>query len=181
MLQILVGQIPEAIYFSLFMICVKQLKEKRLLFTFLMIAEYLLLKHFIAFNVWFQIAYTFITFVILKVLYKEKAQITDIFTFGIASLILIIVSVITFLLLHNNMVIASLVNRIAIFTIIYCLRKKLYKIQKLYKRLWNRNDKRKTKIKSTTFRAINVVIFNIMFYVLNLCMLYAIYLWKVGC
>jgi hypothetical protein len=33
-LEILLGQIPEAIFFSIFMIYVKGLKEKRVLFTF---------------------------------------------------------------------------------------------------------------------------------------------------
>ena len=33
MLEIFLGQIPEAIFFELFMIFVKDLKEKRILFT----------------------------------------------------------------------------------------------------------------------------------------------------
>ena len=70
MLEVLLGQIPEAIYFALFMIFVKQLKEKSILFIILMIAEYLLLKVFIKYNMWFQILYTFMTFLILKLLYK---------------------------------------------------------------------------------------------------------------
>lgn len=88
LLIIFLGQIPEAIFFSLFMIFVKSLNEKRLLFTGLMIFEYLFLISLLEFNVWFQILYTFITFIILKMLYKEKAQIIDIFTFTIGSLIM---------------------------------------------------------------------------------------------
>lgn len=98
-LEIILGQIPEAIFFSLFMIYAKGLKEKRILFTILMVAEYLLLKHFISFNVWFQILYTFITFIILKILYEEKAQVTDIFTFTIASIITILCSIISFIII----------------------------------------------------------------------------------
>ena len=90
LLEIFLGQIPEAIYFALFMIFAKDLKEKRILYILLMVIEYLLLKHFIKYNIWFQILYTIMQFVILKVLYKEKSQITDIFTFTIASIILIL-------------------------------------------------------------------------------------------
>ena len=35
--QLLLGQIPEAIYFALFMILVKNIKEKRILFIILML------------------------------------------------------------------------------------------------------------------------------------------------
>lgn len=40
MYVLLVAQIPEAIYFSLFMIYTKRLKEKRLLYTALMVIAY---------------------------------------------------------------------------------------------------------------------------------------------
>ena len=49
------------------------------------------------------------------------------------------------------------------------------KIQGVYKKVWNRNDATKKKIKSTTFRCLNLVVFNIMFYVINLGLIYAIY------
>ena len=178
MLELIIGQIPEAIYFALFMIYAKGLKEKRILFTVLMVAEYILLKEFIIYNIWFQILYTFITFLILKVLYKEKAQVTDIFTFTIGSIILIITSIICFILSNQNAMIASIINRPILFIFLILFNYKLNKIQKIYKFFWNRNDKLKKKIKTTTFRCINIIIFNISFYVLNIVMLYCIFLKK---
>lgn len=85
MLELFLGQIPEAIFFALFMIYAKNIKEKRVLFVALMITEYLLLKYFIKFSIIFQITYTCMTYLIIKVLYKEKSQITDIFTFTMSS------------------------------------------------------------------------------------------------
>lgn len=178
MLELIIGQIPEAIFFALFMIYAKGLKEKRILFTVLMVAEYILLKEFIIYNIWFQILYTFITFLILKVLYKEKAQVTDIFTFTIGSIILIITSIICFILSNQNAMIASIINRPILFIFLILFNYKLNKIQKIYKFFWNRNDKLKKKIKTTTFRCINIIIFNISFYVLNIVMLYCIFLKK---
>ncbi|MDE6947558.1 MAG: hypothetical protein K2P14_10295, partial [Anaeroplasmataceae bacterium] len=70
MLEIFLGQIPEAVYFALFMILVKELKSKRVLFTFLMILEYVLLKLVFSFNMWFHILYFIMSFVVMKVLYK---------------------------------------------------------------------------------------------------------------
>lgn len=175
LLQLFLGQIPEAIYFALFMIFAKQLKEKRVLFIILMVAEYLLLVHVLIFNSWFQIIYTFLTFLTLKVLYKEKCQIIDVFTFGIASLILILISILSFIVCKGNMIAGSIINRILLIFFFIFLYEKLHYIEVLYKKCWNRNDKNKNKMKSATFRSMNVVIFNIMFYFINLGMVYAIY------
>lgn len=78
MLELLLGQIFEAIYFALFMIFAKRIKEKRLLFITLMIFEYLLWKHLFKYNFIFHIGFIFTTYIVLKILYKEKSQITDI-------------------------------------------------------------------------------------------------------
>lgn len=177
MLEILLGRVAEAIYFSLFMILVKRLKEKRLLYTILMIAEYLILYACFPYNVRFQILYTFISYIILKILYKDKAQITDIFTFTIGSIILTISCIILYFIISvtfKNVVIYAIINRIIIFLFLYLTRNKLYKIQNIYKKNWNRNDGIKKNIKSTTFRAVNLVVFNIIFYVLNICMIFII-------
>lgn len=172
--QLLLGQIPEAIYFALFMILVKNIKEKRVLFTILMILEYVLLKLAFSFNMWFQVTYTFMTYIILKLLYREKSQITDIFTFGISSIILMAISIVVCLPFRNNIVVIVILSRLLMFGFLFVFRCKLNKIQNLYKSLWNRNDKQPKKIKSTTFRAINVVVFNLMFFVINICLLYAL-------
>lgn len=173
----LIGQIPEAIYFSLFMIYTKQLKEKRLLYTLLMIIEYILLVQIFPFNIWFQILYTFISFLILKILYNKKSQVVDIFTFGIASIILVAISGIMYFLAYytyRNMTICLIFQKILLFLVLFIFRNKLSNLQKIYKKFWNRKFNTKTKIKSTTFRALNVVIFNLMFYVINFGVLYVI-------
>lgn len=175
MLELFLGQIPEAIFFALFMIFAKGLKEKRLLFTILMVIEYLLLKYSFTYSWLFHIGYVITTYLTLKVLYKEKSQIIDVFLLLIGYIILGITSIISWLLFNFNMSLVAIFNRIIIFTFIFILNKKLYKIQNIYKFLWNRNDRIKKKIKSTTFRALNIVVFNISFVLINLCMLYAIY------
>lgn len=176
MLELIVGQIPEAIFFSLFMIYAKGLKEKRILFTILMVVEYIILTRFVIYNSWFQIIYTFMVFIILKLLYKEKAQITDIFTFTIASIVVILICAILYFIVWftiNNYLIYAILTRIFMFAFIFLFKNKLNKIQNLYKKLWNKNDRRKG-IKTTTFRSLNIVIFNIMFYIINIGMIFMI-------
>ena len=174
-LQILLGQLPEAIYFALFMIFAKNIREKRVLFTILMIVDYFLLKYSFKFSSYFHILYIITTFLTLKVLYKEKSQITDVFILLISYVFLIMVSALTFLLFSNNYIFACVINRLLIFSFLIIFKNKLYNIQKLYKRNWNRNDDKPKKIKSATFRCINLVIFNVAFYIINIGMLYAIY------
>lgn len=171
MLQLLIGQIPEAVYFSLFMIYTKQLKEKRILFISLMIIEYLLLKYFLTFNIWFQILYIVLMFIDLKLLYKNKTQITDVFTFAIASILIMIVSAFVYFILGfliKDFAILGLISRVLLYVILFIFKNKLCNIQKLYKKMWNRNDNVKKIIKSATFRCINIIAFNTMFYAIYL-------------
>lgn len=180
--MILIGQIPEALYFALFMILTKKLTTKRILFISLMIVEYVLLLSTLQFSVWGHMLYFIMTYIILKLLYKEKSQITDIFTLGIASVILMIVSSICFLTISmtvKNMIICNIIAKGILFIILFVFRHKLPKIQNLYKRLWNRNNKPK-KIKSATFRCINIVAFNFMFCILNGIMIYCLLLLNRG-
>lgn len=171
--QVLV-QIPEPVYFSLFLIIGKNIKEKRLLLTGIMIVQYLLLMHIFPYNIWFQIIYTFMSFVNLKVLYKEKAQVTDIFLFATASIILVIVSVLCYAIIYStikNYVIALIINRILMFVILYFNRNKIKTIYKKFCSLWNRHNNPK-KIRSLTLRNISIIIFNLMFWIMNFLIIF---------
>lgn len=173
-IRMILAQVLEAVYFSLFIIKGKNIKEKRLLFICLMIIQYLLLKQFMKFNVGFQLAYIFITYLDLKMLYKDKAQITDIFLFMIASIILIIISAICGLIeiyLYINHSVLLIINRIIIFIILWLLKDKINNLYKNFYKLWNRHNN-KNKIRSLTLRNISVIIFNLMFYVINFGMIY---------
>lgn len=172
--ELLLGQLPEAIYFAVFMILTKQLKTKRILFIIISILEYILIFNTLAFNIWAQLLYMCMLYIALKILYKEQVQITDIFTFGIASIIMIVISAVVYGITRGNMIYGSIISRLGLFLVLIVFRNKLVNIQKLYKSLWNRNDKIPHKMKSTTFRSLNLVIFNIMFYVTNLGILYAL-------
>lgn len=167
------GMIPEVLFFCLFLIYTKKLKHKRLELFILMLFEYFILKLFINYDVWFQIAYTFITFILLKVLYKEKAIITDIFVFALASIILIIISFLSYMIIFhtlNNYVIAYILNRILLFSSFYFYKDKLNIFYNKFNSMWNR--KPNAKVRSLTIRNISVIIFNLMFYVINIGMIY---------
>ena len=130
MLELFLGQIPEAIFFALFMIFAKGLKEKRLLFTILMVIEYLLLLYSFPYNWLFHICFMVTTFIILKVLYKEKSQITDVFLLLIGYIIMAVCSIIPYFIIWktiNNYIIYVIINRIIIFLFVLGFNYKLNK------------------------------------------------------
>ena len=173
-LRFVLGRFIEPIYFALFMIIGKDLKNKRLLLTCIMMFQYLMLTSIIKFDVLFHFLYTFMVFIDLKVLYREKAQITDIFLFGAASITLIIVSIITYLTAlytYQNYIIAMIINRVVIFSAIYFCKNKIRKLYKRFYSLWNRHNNPKS-ITSLTLRNISTISFNLMFAIINLCMVY---------
>lgn len=174
MAELFLGQIPEAIYCACFMIACKNIKEKRLLFILLMIMDYLLLKQIFIFNSWFQLLYVVLTFIILKVLYKDKAKIFDIFYMILCYLTIIVVSIPCFLLFGENMIIANFINKVTLFSSLLLFGNKLHLLDNIYYKHWNRNDKVKKKVKSITFRSINLISLNIIFIVINICMTIAV-------
>ena len=171
--QVLV-QIPEPVYFSLFLIIGKNIKEKRLLLIGIMIVQYWLLMHIFPFNVWFQLIYTFMSFVNLKVLYKEKAQVTDLFLFATASIILVLLSLFTYstaMITYKNYYVSLLLNRILLFSLVFFFRKSIRSKYKEFCSLWNRHNN-PNKIRSLTLRNISIIAFNLMFWIINFCMIF---------
>lgn len=145
-LRLISAKLLEPLYFSLFLIIGKDLKERRILFTSIMIFEYIILTNIIEFNAALQFCYTFMTYLTLKVLYKEKAQITDVFLFTAASIILIISSAFFYLIILYTIkvyMITLILNRIFIFTFIYFMRKNIRNYYVKFYSLWNRRHNTK--------------------------------------
>lgn len=177
-LEIILGQLPEAVYFAIFMILVKGLKEKRFIFTISMVIEYLLILNILPYSIWSYVLYFVLSFLLLKILYKDKSNVTDIFTMGIASVIIIIVSIFSYFivsLFSTNVIIGNLCQKAILFFIILVYKSYLPKINNIYKKLWNRG-KHSYKIKSMTFRVLNLIVFNFSFVVINLGIMF--YYWR---
>lgn len=169
-LLLFLEKVCEAIFFSMFLILGKKLKEKRLLFITIMIFEYIILTTVFQYNIWIQILYTFMSFVNLKVLYKEKAQITDIFLFAAASLILMIICGISYFSIYftiKNYYVSLILSRIFMIIFFILFGDKINKKYISFYSLWNRH-KNKNKIRSLTLRNISIIVFNLMFYFINI-------------
>lgn len=136
LLELVLGQIPEALYFALFMIFTKELKTKKVLFTSLTTVEYILLLNVFPYSTWSHILFFIVTYALLMILYKDKNKITDIFTLGIASLFLTIISIVVFLvcdIFTDSMLIGNIVQKVCLFVALFVIRNKLPKIERLYR------------------------------------------------
>src|SRR5574344_1395746 len=147
-LEIILGQIPEAIYFALFLIFTKNLKTKRIIFILLSVVEYLLAFYTFPYSIYSHVLFFTTLFIGMKILYKSRCQIVDVFLIGIASILVIISSAIVVLVGYvftENIVIINIVHKLLLFFILFVFNNKCSWFMNLYKSLWNRNDKRKNK------------------------------------
>lgn len=169
-ISIILGLLPEVLYFTLFLIYTKDLKEKKLkLFALISIAYFicLLIQQL---NILYYIILLALIYAILKLLYKNKTQITDIFIIGISYLWLAILSALLLLLLdenYTNYYYMYIVDRILLF-LPFIFRNKFNTIYKKYYSLWNRNDNEKRPIKSITLRNISLILLNSLIFFLNI-------------
>lgn len=172
LISIILGLIPEVLYFTLFLIYTKDLKEKRIKLGILITIMYLLCIFIIQHKILFYVAFMFFIFFSLKILYKKKIQIIDLFIVGIAEGYLALLSLLIYLPKNNlQYFIIYAINRILLFAP-FIFRNKFNTIYKKYCSLWNRNYTKKQPIKSITLRNISLFAINIIILLINIIILY---------
>lgn len=162
--------IPEVIYFTLFLIFTKNYKNNKIKLFVLLLIGYLILKIIFPLNIYFQICFTLYVPLILRLLYKDRFHISDIFIFVYASIMLILISFVTAPIYYitNNYIFAFIINRILMFLILFLLKNKLNKFYKWIIPQWNRNYEKPNKIKAITVRQVCVISLNVMIFILHL-------------
>ncbi len=174
LLSILLGLIPEVLYFTLFITYTKNIKEKRLKLFLLLSVIYFLCMLIQMYKLAYYISFIVLFYIILKLLYKQKTQIIDIFVIAFAFFYVSMISYIFFLIIlkndMNNYYLFYVLDRILLF-IPFIFKNKLNIIYKNYCRLWNRNDKEKRPIKSITLRNISLIGINFIIIFMNIYIL----------
>lgn len=169
LLSIILGLIPEVLFFTLFLIYTKNLKDKKIkLFLFISIIYFvcLFIQKLVTL---YYIALIFLIYLALKLLYKSKTQIIDIFIITLMCLWITILSFISILCVKNNHSIYWIVyffDRIFLF-LPFIFKNKFNILYKKYCKLWNRNDKENRPIKSLTLRNLSLIILNGLIFFLN--------------
>lgn len=164
------GMIPEVIYFTLFLTYAKNIKEKRLLLGTLIGIFYILCLFVQRYKVIYYILFICLIYLAMKLLYKKKIQIIDIFLIGISYLYLTLISFFMFIILNkdlSNYYILFLISRIMLI-LPFIFKKYFHSLYTKYYSLWNRNDTSNRPIKSITLRNVSLIALNIIIFIINL-------------
>lgn len=173
LISILFGLIPEVLFFTLFITCAKGIKKKRIKLFLLMSIAYIICMFIKTYKISYYILFVILTYIIIKILYKNKVQIIDVFIISIAFIYISLLSFICSLLLNYEYTNLTLyyflyvIDRIFLF-LPFIVKDKFNSLYKLYCKLWNRNDNEKRPIKSLTLRNLSLVIINISIFLGNI-------------
>lgn len=165
LLSILLGLIPESLFFSIFIIGAKKIKERRACFCILSIGIFVLLGMLLAYNLWLYVILTVALYALMKLLYKDT-EFIDLFLLTIPYLIIAFAGYFCYGIAsyippeYNPNTISLILNRFFIFIILSALYPHLNKWYNSYKKIWNVHAD--NKIKSITVRNISILICNAM-------------------
>ncbi len=174
LLSILLGMIPETLFFTLFLTYTKNLKNKRIKLFLLISIAYVLCMFLRRYKIIYYVLFIVLIYIILKFLYKEKTQIIDVFIIAITYLYLTLDSIICYAFVKenlNNYYGLLLLNR-CLLIIPFIFKDKFYILYKKYCGLWNRNDSIKRPIKSITLRNISLILLNFLIFIINIICFY---------
>lgn len=174
--NVMLALLPEVIYFTLFLIFTKQYKNRRILLFFLLLIGYVTLKKIFPFNIYCQIGFIIYVPIILRILYKAKFHLSDMFIIVYASWILILETLLLLpvYLVFNNYIAIFILTRILMIVTVLLLRNKLNKAYKWIISQWNRNYEKPNKVKAITIRQVCVISLNVMIFMLYLGIQYII-------
>jgi hypothetical protein len=169
----LIGCVLQPLYLCLFMLFVKNIKEKRLIFIFLSIIDYIIIQNIVKFNISVNADLVYIVFfyINIKTLDKEKARITDIITYIVSFLSMGIFSMIYVSILGFK-IITIIVTFLTLILIMLLLKDKLYAIEQFYNKFWNKHNFKF--MKSVTIRGFSATLTIITFVILHIWLIYGI-------
>ncbi len=167
-INIFLGLVPEVLFFTLFIISVKKLKEKKVRLFFMIAIIYTACVMIIRYKIIFYFLFLFLLYGGLKILYKKKIEIIDISIFSLAMLYITIVSALSYVCIkedESNYWYFYFLARVLLFAP-FILKSKFNLAYEYYRSIWNINDKG---IKSITVRNISVIVMAVLTTFINTC------------
>lgn len=157
--SIVVGTIPDVLFFTLFITYAKNIKENRKILFLLIILLYVLCIMIKRFQYGYYVAMIGLIFIILSILYKNKIELIDLLLVTIGETYIMIISFISFKLFNNNenyYYLALLINKFLILLPLI-LRAKLNKIYKRCIYAWNSSTFFGKELEIPTMRNISII------------------------
>ena len=170
-LSLILGILPQTLFFEFFVINIKGIKKKRLLLFILLYILCILLNMIVRYNLYLYLLYTPLYYAILKLLYRNKVQIIDVFIIALSFAVMMTISALCSLIYKNNYNlywIAYIVNNILLFATLL-FKKHFQKFYKFYCGNWNRKDG--NKIRSITLRNISLISLNAYIVILSIMLI----------
>ena len=173
LISILLGLVPEVLFLTLFLSYTKNLKDKRIMLFLCISISYFISMLIQQYKTIFYVLFIFLLYASLKIVYRKKTQIIDLFVASIPFMWISILSYLCFILLKDDMsnyYTLYIIDRIVLF-IPLIFNKHYNKYYKIYCKMWNRNDNEKRPIKSITLRNISLILLNSFILMLNIAII----------
>ena len=168
LVSILLGAIPDVLYYYLWLKNIKEIKDKKFLLFLIILIGYVVIFMILRYNFYLYLIFYLYIYFNLKFIYKSK--INDFFLMLFIDVYYILMSILCFFLIPNY-AIALILNKILLF-IPLIFKKKVVKMYKSYCKMWNRNREVKQPIKSLTLRNISLVILNLVITISDILLIY---------
>lgn len=170
LLSILLGMIPETLFFTLFLTYTKNLKNKRIKLFLLISLAYVLCVMVIRHKVLFYVIFIIFIYLSLKIVYKNNVEIIDVFIVNLGLIYIFVINFLCAIFINNNYLVyynLLIINKVLLF-LPFIFKNKFNLLYKKYCSLWNRNYQKKQPIKSITIRNISLIIMNIFVFIMNI-------------
>ena len=168
LVSILLGAIPDVLYYYLWLKNIKEIKDKKILLFLIILIGYVIIFMILRYNFYLYLIFYLYIYFNLKFIYKSK--INDFFLMLFIDVYYILMSILCFFLIPNY-AIALILNKILLFMPLI-FKKKVVKLYKSYCEMWDRNREAKQPIKSLTLRNISLVILNLVITISDILLIY---------
>lgn len=169
LLSILVGILPESIYFTMFLCAAKSIKKRRALLFLLIFISNVLLALIIPQTIWYHLVLIAAIYGCLRLICR--ADIIDIFIVSLACIVLSLLSGALYFVISSYYIFLA-ANRIAILVAAICFRDRWREFYMSYRRVWNKSPG--AKIKSITVRNISCIALNLLMFATSIVLNYII-------
>ena len=164
LISIILGMLPEVLFYTYFWIIIKNIKEKKKTFFLLMCIIYFLLIMVRRYEFLYYFIFNLLTYIVLKKLYKEDTNFLDFFIFFIPYGYLLIINILCYTLIENYYI-AFVTNRLLMLAL-FISKRKFFDIYENLKKLWNRKTNNSKWIKSISLRVITICLMS-MFIIIS--------------
>ena len=169
-INIMLGILPEVLFFTLFLIYTRDLKTKKKFLFLGIFVSYILCITIRQYVIIYYLIFILSIWLIEKVIYHKDTDIVDIFVFTVATVYLSFIGFICSRFISKDMhnyYFILILNRIALF-IPFVFKEQFHNLYLKYKKFWNRNDAEKRKLKSISLRNISLISLNIFIFSINI-------------